>query len=102
MEHSDEVLRLKDTSIVWRSVDEETVILHKGDWQYSTVNQTGTLLWTRLVDGATRTDLISALLAEHDIDERRARADVDAFLELLAESGLIASADSARDGDQSA
>lgn len=102
MEQSDQVLRLRDATIVWRSVDEETVILHKGDWQYSTVNPTGTLLWTRLVDGATRDDLISALLAEYDIDERRAGADVDAFLQLLAESGLIVSADSAQDGDQSA
>ena len=92
MEHSSEILRLKDADIVWRSVEEEIVILHRGDWQYLTVNHTGTLLWTRLVDGATRADLVSALLAEYEIDERRAVADVDAFLELLSERDLIAPA----------
>jgi hypothetical protein len=96
MEQSTEILRLKEADLVWRTVEEETVILHRGDWQYLTVNQTGTLLWTRLVDGATRADLVSVLLAEYDIDERRAAADVDAFLDLLSERDLISAAGGAQ------
>ena len=92
MEQSREILRLKVADIVWRPVEEEIVILHKGDWQYLTVNHAGTLLWTQLVDGATRADLVSTLRGEYDIDERRAGADVDAFLALLSERDLIAPA----------
>ena len=90
MEHSTQVLRLSDANIVWRAVENEIVILHRGDWQYLTVNEAGTLLWTRLVDGCTRDDLASLLVAEYGIDRSHARDDVDAFLELLAESGLLA------------
>lgn len=90
MEHSTQVLQLSDANIVWRSVENEIVILHRGDWQYLTVNEAGTLLWARLVDGATRDELASLLVAEYGIEGSRARDDVDAFLELLAESGLLA------------
>jgi hypothetical protein len=90
MEDSTQVLRLSDADIVWRSVENEIVILHRGDWQYLTVNEAGALLWARLAQGTTRDELASLLGAEYGIDESRARDDVDAFLELLAESGLLA------------
>jgi hypothetical protein len=90
MKQFDEVLRLKDNEIEWRSVEDEIVILHRGDWEYLTVNEAGTLLWTKLLDGATRTDLVSLLLAEYDVDEIRAADDVEAFLALLSERDLLA------------
>jgi hypothetical protein len=84
------VLHLKDTDIVWRSVEDEIVILHRGDWEYLTVNEAGALLWTKLADGATHTELVSMLTSEYDIDEDRAAGDVDAFLSLLSERDLLA------------
>jgi hypothetical protein len=90
-EQSTGILRLRDADIVWRSVEDEIVILHRGDWQYLTVNEAGTRLWTRLVDGATRKELVSLLAGEYGIDESRAGTDVDAFLELLSECDLLAS-----------
>jgi hypothetical protein len=89
MSQFSEVLRLKDSDIVWRSVEDEIVILHRGDWEYLAVNETGALLWTRLVDGATRSDLVSLLLREYDIDEERAVIDVEAFLTLLSARDLL-------------
>jgi hypothetical protein len=90
MKQLDEVLRLKDDEIEWRTVEDEIVILHRGDWEYLTVNEAGTLLWSKLIDGATRTDLVSLLLAEYDIDEVRATDDVETFLALLSERDLLA------------
>lgn len=84
-----ELLRLKDDEIVWRSVEDEIVILHRGDWQYLTVNESGTLLWGKLVDGATRAELVSSLVSEYKIEEARAANDVDAFLDLLSEHELL-------------
>ncbi len=97
MAQSSEVLRLKDADIVGRSVEEEIVILHRGDWQYLTVNEAGTLLWTRLVKGATRQELLSLLVTEYGIDESRAGTDVDAFLALLLERDLLAATAAQRD-----
>jgi hypothetical protein len=90
MKQFDEVLRLKDDEIEWRSVEDQIVILHRGDWEYLTVNEAGTLLWTKLLGGATRTDLVSLLLAEYDVDEVRAADDVETFLALLSERDLLA------------
>lgn len=90
MNQLNEVLRLKDNDIVWRSVEDEIVILHREDWEYLTVNEAGTLLWSKLVDGATRADLVSSLLAAYDIDEKRATSDVETFLTLLSERDLLA------------
>jgi hypothetical protein len=98
MEQSQAILRLNDADIVWRSVEDEIVILHRGDWQYLTVNEAGTLLWRRLADGATRADLTSLLIAEYGIEETRAAADVDAFLGLLSERALLVSAIPGADG----
>jgi hypothetical protein len=89
MAQLNEILRLKDADIVWRTVEEETVILNRGDWEYLTVNEAGTMLWAKLVDGTTRADLASVLMAEYDIDQGRAAADVEAFLELMSERDLL-------------
>jgi Coenzyme PQQ synthesis protein D (PqqD) len=89
MEQPIEVLQLKDADIVWRSVDDEIVILHRGDWQYLTVNEAGTLLWSRLVEGATRKELASLLVSEYGIEDSRAAADVESFLNLLSEHDLL-------------
>jgi hypothetical protein len=98
MEQSNQLLQLKDADIVWRSVEEEIVILHRGDWQYMTVNAAGAFLWTRLVDGATRAELVSLLVDEYGIDVGRAGNDVDVFLNLLAERDLLADGSDARNG----
>lgn len=98
MDDSNEVLRLRDAELVWREVEGEIVILHQGDWEYLTVNETGALLWGKLVDGATRGQLVASLLAQYELDEQRAASDVEAFLDVLSERGLL-SADV--DGDAS-
>ena len=91
MSQSTEVLlRLRDADIVWRSIDDEIVILHRADWQYLTVNETGALLWMRLVDGATRTELVSLLVSKYGVEVPRAEDDVDAFVELLSGCDLLA------------
>jgi len=89
MNRLNEVLRLKDDEIVWRLVDNEIVILHRGDWQYLTVNETGAILWNRLLDGANRADLVSSLIGQYDVDEETAAGDVDTFLTLLSERDLL-------------
>ena len=53
------------------------------------VNETGKFLWDKLVDGADRDELVEALTNEYEVDEATAGKDVDAFLGLLREQGLI-------------
>ena len=47
------------------------------------LNETGLLLWEKLLVGADEESLVQALLDTYDVTEDVARRDVDAFVALL-------------------
>ena len=53
------------------------------------LNETGAVLWKTLEKGATKEQLVKALLAEYDVDEATAEKDVSAFIEKLQEAKLV-------------
>lgn len=53
-----------------------------------TLNETGNFLWEKLVDGATKEELVAAMLAEYEVDAETAGADIDRFLAKLEEADL--------------
>lgn len=53
------------------------------------LNDTGRVLWDKLEGGCECDDLVAALLAEYDVDEATARADVNAFVEKLKGAKVI-------------
>ena len=54
-----------------------------------TLSETGLLIWQQLQQDCTEDALVSAILAEYDIDEATARQDVRAFLEQLSSLDLL-------------
>ena len=54
-----------------------------------TLNESGAMLWKAMGSGADRNGLVAALLAEYEVTETEAAADVDAFLEKLAQAGCL-------------
>ena len=55
----------------------------------STLNKTATFLWRQCESGADKEELVSALLAQYEVDEEVARRDVDAFIDKARESGFL-------------
>ena len=55
-----------------------------------TLNETGSLLWEKLSQGAENDDLVNAILDEYDIDRETAKADVARFLDKIKSEGLLA------------
>lgn len=53
------------------------------------LNQSAAMLYRMLERGATEDQLTDALLRTYRVDAPRARADVVAFLDLLADTGLL-------------
>ena len=53
------------------------------------LSESGAFLWKRLENGAEREELIEALLAEYEVDEATASADVDRFVDKLREADLL-------------
>ena len=53
------------------------------------LNEVGAFLWKILENGAEKSELLSKLLDEYDIDENTASADIDEFLVKLKEANLV-------------
>lgn len=78
-----------------RSVCGERFLIAEGEENIDfskliTMNDTAVFLWEKMgADDFTADDLVSALLAEYEVEEAEARTDVDAFLSSLKEAGVI-------------
>lgn len=86
-------MKLKD-GFVLREVLGEKVVLPSGENldlnMMITLNETAELIWQRLSVGAEMDELVQALTAEYDVDEARARASAERFVEKLKENGFLA------------
>jgi Coenzyme PQQ synthesis protein D (PqqD) len=83
-------LKLRADRLVWQSIDGEIVALDLRSSEYIGVNPSGRAVWQELADGATKDDLVAKLVRSFDVDENTARRDLDAFLAVLDERGLLA------------
>lgn len=54
-----------------------------------TLNDTGAFLWRLLQNGTTYEDMLSAMLAEYEVDEETASNGIDAFLKTARDANLI-------------
>lgn len=86
-------MKLKDGFIL-RDVAGQTVVLPSGaDMDLNmmiTLNETGKFLWTLLENEKTEAELVSALLAEYDVDEKTAAAAVAGFVAELNKNEFLA------------
>ena len=86
-------MKLKDGFLL-RQIAGQNVVLPAGsDLDLNmmiTLNDTGAFLWERLQQETDVSALVSALLAEYDVDEARAKAAVTAFIKKLEENGFLA------------
>jgi hypothetical protein len=83
--------QLNPETVSWREVDGEVLVLDLAASRYLSTNAAGALLWQHLAAGATREELVAALVEEFAIGRDRAFADVDAFLDTMSSQGLLAS-----------
>ena len=83
-------LRLNPAAVSWLEVDGEIIALQLSSSEYLSTNATGALLWKALTTGTTRERLIAQIVEAFGIEEERASADTDAFIEALAAHGLLA------------
>lgn len=85
-------MKLKEGFIL-RTVAGETVVLPTGGVtnfdMMITLNGTGRFLWEMLEKGAEKDEMVTALLAEYDVDAEKAAASVDAFVGRLKELDFL-------------
>lgn len=54
-----------------------------------TLNESGTFFWNALLKDTTVDEVVKKVTSEYDVDESKARADVEKFINLLRENNLI-------------
>ena len=83
-------IKIDSDNVLAREVDGEIVILDLRRQHYIGGNPSVTVMWPLLEQGATREQLLDALLTKFEVTRRRADADLSAFLTSLEEFGLLA------------
>lgn len=75
--------------VVFRELDGEGVLLNLATGIYFGLNPTGTIVWQLLNEGKPDGEIVSALVAEFEVTEDIAAADVKILIEELAAKGLL-------------
>lgn len=91
-QQSTTTLRVADR-VVFRELDGEAVILNLQSGIYFGLDAIGTRVWERIDRHEPVEAVVSALVAEYDVDADRARADVRRLIQQLLDKGLLIDGD---------
>ena len=75
--------------VIFRTVGEESVLLHLKSETYLGLDPVGTRMWTLLSGSESIQDAYQALLREYDVDSLQLRRDLENFISKLIENDLI-------------
>lgn len=80
--------------LIKREVAGDTILIPVGKTVYDNnglfvLNELGAFLWDRLPEAEGEEDLLRAVLAEYEVSEEEAGADITAFLAKLREMGIL-------------
>jgi hypothetical protein len=65
------------------------IVLNAGESKMFNLNQTGVWFWNQLESPRTKEQLLTAMLAEYEVDQADAVAEIDRFVDYLMQHQLI-------------
>jgi hypothetical protein len=83
-------LKLREGATAWQGVEDEAVLLDVERASWVGVNRSGTLLWSMLAGGTSRTAMVDALCEHWSVPREQAEHDVDAFVAECTTRGYLA------------
>lgn len=81
--------RINNEKVVWRTINEEVVILDLDSRRYYSLNKTGSLAWSFLNEKKTGEQIIEKICEEYGLAYRKASQDVFSLIKDLEREGLI-------------
>ena len=75
--------------VISRQVGAEIVVLDLESGLYFGLDEVGRLIWESVSEGRSPAEAVELVIAEYEVDEPQARADVIAFVSELVCRGLV-------------
>ena len=75
--------------VMSRLVGDETVLLDLASGVYFGLDGVGKRIWESVADGGSLGEAVEIIVAEYEVEETQAQADVIAFANQLIERGLL-------------
>ena len=75
--------------LVWRTMDDEMVIIRPGDGAIRVLNTVGAFIWNEMDGIHTIDDLVERVCAEYEVEAEEARSDLVEFLQDLVTEGFV-------------
>lgn len=80
---------LRNPEIVYRTIDQEAILVDSRQGMVTVLNQTGSRIW-QMLDGKTDYNRMVEIIAdEFDVDANTAREDVKQFIDSLTENNMV-------------
>jgi hypothetical protein len=75
---------------IWKEVGEKIVVLNLDSGRYFSLNGTGSVIWTALMEKARLDEIVDRICATFEIDAENARNDAEQMIDEFVRNGLIA------------
>jgi hypothetical protein len=77
------------SGLIWRQVDENTVVVTPHSGKMRVLNGVGSTIWQLLADDQPLEAIVEHLAAHYEVSATQARTDLDQFLADLTERNLL-------------
>ena len=71
------------------ALDEEVAVLHLGSGRYFGMESTALFIWELLGTAQSSETLTAAVVTEYEVSQSVAQKDVESFVSVLVEAGLV-------------
>jgi hypothetical protein len=79
----------KTTDLIWRSLDDGTVIINPQEGDVKVLNDVGARVWA-LIDGQrTINEITRVITLEYEVSYDDAQTDLNAYLAIMLDQGLL-------------
>jgi len=79
----------QDTRLPSQEISGQSVIVVPAKSEMHLLDEVGTFLWLELRRSRCASELVASIREEFEVDPEQAQRDVDAFLAMLLEKGLV-------------
>lgn len=76
-------------NLIWRVLNEETVVVSPTDGEYCVLNGLGTVIWQLLTENHSLVEIEAYLAENYDVSLGQAREDIGRFVAELQQRGLL-------------